>query len=142
MSTHALRAALGLNLGCALLALASCRAANALEVNAEGAAELIRTNPDNLDLVLLDVRTPAEFAAGHLEGALNIDFRAAGFSDRIAALDRSRTYLVYCRTGNRSGRALPLFDRLGFEAVVHMSNGITAWQRHGLPVTQQAGRVP
>ena len=142
MSTNVLKAAAGMTLGIALLAPASCRAAGTLEVSAERAAEMIRANRGDPDFVVLDVRTPAEFAAGHIEGALNIDYRASDFAERIAALDRSKTYLMYCRTGNRSGRALPLFDRLGFEAVVHMSDGITAWQRHGLPVTQQAGRVP
>jgi rhodanese-related sulfurtransferase len=54
---------------------------------------------------VIDVRTPDEFAAGHVEGAELIDIRDAGFADRIAALDPATTYVVYCRSGNRSATA-------------------------------------
>ena len=57
---------------------------------------------------LLDVRTPEEFAAGHLAGAENIDFYAADFADQIDALDQGEQYVVYCRSGNRSGQATAL----------------------------------
>ncbi len=124
----------------ATLTPASCRAADALEVGAERAAELIRANRGNTGFVLLDIRTPAEFAAGHIDGAVNIDYRASDFAQQIATLDRSKTYLVYCRTGNRSGKALPLFDRLGFNSVIHLTDGIVAWQRTGLPVTPAGAR--
>jgi len=128
-----------LALGAAALGASSCRAANALEVDPARAAELIRDHRADPDFVLLDLRTPPEFAAGHLEGAVNIDYYGAEFAARIGALDRSKTYLVYCRTGNRSGKALPLFDRLGFTSVVHLTAGIVAWQRQGLPVAPAAG---
>jgi len=127
-----------LTLGAAALGASSCRAAHALEVDPARAAELIRDHRADPGFVLLDLRTPPEFAAGHLEGAVNIDYYAPDFGARIAALDRSKTYLVYCRTGNRSGKALPLFDRLGFTSVVHLTDGIVAWQRDGLPVTPAA----
>ena len=128
-----------LTLGAAALGAGSCRAAHALEVDPARAAELIRDHRADPDFVLLDLRTPPEFAAGHLEGAVNIDYYGAEFAARIGALDRSKTYLVYCRTGNRSGKALPLFDRLGFGSVIHLTHGIVAWQRQGLPLTPAAG---
>jgi len=54
---------------------------------------------------VIDVRTPEEFAAGHVEGAELIDIKDAGFAERIAALDPATTYVVYCRSGNRSATA-------------------------------------
>jgi rhodanese-related sulfurtransferase len=54
---------------------------------------------------VIDVRTPDEFAAGHVEGAELIDIKDAGFADRISALDPATTYVVYCRSGNRSATA-------------------------------------
>lgn len=86
-------------------------------------------------LVVLDVRTPEEFAAGHLSGAMMIDFRASGFPERIRALDRGRQYVVYCRTGHRSGETRALMKELGFTEVYDIEGGITAWKDAGLPVT-------
>jgi phage shock protein E len=70
--------------------------------------------------VLLDVRTPAEFAAGHLKGARNIDFKAAGFSFEIAKLDKDKTYLLYCASGNRSGQTTILMEETGFKKVINV----------------------
>lgn len=84
--------------------------------------------------VVLDIRTPEEFADGRVEGALNIDFYAADFADRIAALDRNATYVVYCRSDSRSGQAMDLFRDLGFAAVHEIDGGILSWIQAGLPV--------
>ncbi len=75
--------------------------------------------------VLLDVRTPAEFAGGHLEGARNVDFLASGFADAVAPLDRDATYYLYCRSGNRSGQAAQRMKAMGF-ADVHNIGGFDA----------------
>ena len=64
--------------------------------------------------VIIDVRTPAEFASGHLEGALNIDVQSADFDARISELDPDGAYFVYCRSGNRSGQAIDRMTGLGF----------------------------
>lgn len=85
--------------------------------------------------VLVDVRTPEEFTAGHLAGALNIDLQAATFERDVSALDRSATYLVYCRSGNRSATATALMGQLGFDEVYELQDGIVAWQAAGFPVT-------
>lgn len=69
--------------------------------------------------IVLDVRTPDEFAAGHLKGAQNIDFRAAGFNDRISKLDKSKTYILYCASGNRSGQTTVLMEETGFKKVIN-----------------------
>jgi phage shock protein E len=85
-------------------------------------------------VTLLDVRTPEEFAAGHIAGAQNIDFYAADFADRIAALDSSTAYVVYCHSGNRSGQATAMMARDGFTDVTDVDGGIAAWEGAGLPV--------
>lgn len=98
------------------------------------AQELIEKNRGNAGFVVLDVRTPAEFAAGHIPGAVNVDFRSPDFQARAGKLDKGKSYLVYCRTGHRSGLALPILQRLDFTSLYHLEGGITAWQREGLPV--------
>jgi phage shock protein E len=98
------------------------------------AAAAIAADPP-ADLVLLDVRTPEEFAEGHLEGAVLIDFYDADFADQLAALDRDVPYLVYCRSGNRSGQAMSVMEDLGFTSAVDVDGGIVAWSAAGLPVT-------
>lgn len=85
--------------------------------------------------VLIDVRTRDEFTAGHLRGARNIDFRAADFDARLAALDKAATYAVYCHSGNRSGQALQRMATVGFTQVADLSGGVTAWISAGRPVT-------
>jgi rhodanese-related sulfurtransferase len=85
--------------------------------------------------VVLDVRTPEEFATGHLAGARNVDFRAADFTTRIAALDRATTYAVYCHSGNRSGQALQAMTGTGFTHLADLTGGITAWSAAGKPLT-------
>lgn len=69
--------------------------------------------------VVIDVRTPVEFAAGHLEGALNIDVQSADFDERVMLLDPEGSYFVYCRTGNRSGQAIERMQDLGFGSMVN-----------------------
>jgi rhodanese-related sulfurtransferase len=85
-------------------------------------------------VTVIDVRTPEEFAAGHLAGATMVDFYAADFADQIGALDRSQPYLVYCRSGNRSGQATALMAELGFEHVADLDGGVVAWSGAGLPL--------
>ena len=98
------------------------------------AAAAITDNPPD-ELVVLDVRTPEEFAEGHLEGAVLVDFYAADFAEQLAALDTDVPYLVYCRSGNRSGQALGVMEQLGFTSAADVDGGIVAWAGAGLPVT-------
>lgn len=66
---------------------------------------------------VVDVRTPAEYAAGHLDGAVNLDVSAAGFETELEALDPTADYVIYCRSGNRSSRAVALMEQAGFTSV-------------------------
>ncbi len=81
---------------------------------------------DNTPHVLLDVRTPAEFAEGHIPGAVNIPVDALQ--------SRDVPVVVYCRSGNRSATASQILDRAGYETVYDLG-GIIAWSAQGLPVT-------
>jgi phage shock protein E len=111
----------------------SCAAAgeiNITHVNAEQAQKLIADKK----VVVLDIRTPEEFAAGHIGGATNINFRAADFEKALAALDKDQTYVLHCASGNRSTQSLPAFSKLGFKSVCHLDGGIRAWQKAKLPV--------
>lgn len=81
--------------------------------------------------VLVDVRTPAEFAAGHLPNATLIDFESPDFATKIAALDKTKTYALYCRSSNRSGQAMALMQQAGFTSVYHLGGGINAWTAAG-----------
>lgn len=75
-------------------------------------------------VVVLDVRTPAEFAEGHVDGAVNIDVEDAGFSDAIAGLDKATTYAVYCHSGRRSGIATSTMADSGFTSLYNLVGGI------------------
>jgi rhodanese-related sulfurtransferase len=97
---------------------------------------LILKNKGNRDFVVLDVRTPGEFAKGHLDGAVLVDYRSAGFREEMAGFDRTKTYLVYCRTGHRSTRALGIMSELGFRSYYHLEGGITRWAEEGLPTVR------
>ena len=88
------------------------------------------------DLMILDIRTPEEFVAGHIAGAINIDYYAADFEDRLGELDLTVPYVMYCNSGNRSSNALPLMDSIGFEEVYELDGGIQAWFSAGNAIEQ------
>ena len=84
------------------------------------------------DYVVLDVRTPEEYASGRLaQDAVNVNFYDADFRDQIKSLSRDAKYLVYCRSGNRSGETLKIMKELGFAHVEDLDGGINAWQQAG-----------
>jgi rhodanese-related sulfurtransferase len=89
------------------------------------------TTSEALHLVILDVRTAQEYSSGHLNGAINVDFRSPSFREQIEGMDRNYAYLVYCRTGRRSAQALMLMQSLGFRELYHLTQGIEQWQKEG-----------
>lgn len=78
-------------------------------------------------VTIVDVRTPEEFAGGHLPGAVNINLQDAGFAEAIGALDPEQDYAVYCRSGNRSRGAIEVMTDAGIESTVGLEGGIGAW---------------
>jgi rhodanese-related sulfurtransferase len=85
-------------------------------------------------VVILDVRTPAEFAEGYIEGAGLIDFQSGNFENEIALLDKDVTYAVYCRSGKRSGQAVKIMHDAGFHNVYNLEGGVIDWANHGMPL--------
>jgi rhodanese-related sulfurtransferase len=101
------------------------------------------TNMDVLDfskkitesgVVILDVRTPGEFAEGYIEGARMIDFQGGSFETEITSLDKNATYAVYCRSGNRSGQAVKIMQDAGFLNLFNLEGGVIDWANQGMPL--------
>ncbi|MDE6022613.1 MAG: rhodanese-like domain-containing protein [Muribaculaceae bacterium] len=116
-------AMLGLNNGCV-----SAQNNNYADVDVVGFAKLLQS--DNVQL--LDVRTPEEFAEGHIKGAMNIDIYNKDFIDVAEkTLDKTKPVAVYCRSGRRSADAAGLLSEKGYK-VTNLEGGILAWDKaHG-----------
>ncbi len=89
------------------------------------------TKISDSSVVLMDVRTPGEFASGHIAGATNLDFESGVFDQEIQKLDKSKVYAVYCRSGNRSGQATAIMAKDGFKAIFNLDGGIINWSTSG-----------
>ena len=84
--------------------------------------------------VVLDVRTEREFKAGHIPGAVNIDINAPDFDQKVAQLDKNKTYLVHCAAGGRSARACKKLEGVGFKELYDLAPGFRGWEKAGKPV--------
>ena len=117
----------------ALILLAGCSStgsATTVNLNVSEFSQKI-TEPD---VIILDVRTPEEFASGHIEGALNIDFNSGDFANEITRLNPSENYAIYCRSGSRSGQAASIMHKAGFHEVSNLNGGVIDWTNAGLPL--------
>lgn len=102
--------------------------------------QLLKSELENIDpeychrlrqqenVILMDVRTEAEFNSGSLGDAVNFDYLAHGFLDKLEELNRDRTYLIFCRTGRRSLRTGILMKNWGFEKIYNLDGGLVAWE--------------
>lgn len=127
----------------ALAPLAACSASHEDEpsditTNQSGTLDVyeFQTLVDSPGTVVIDVRTPQEYAEGHLANAINIDVSSDTFAQRIDELDRDVTYAIYCRSGNRSQDAVDRMKSAGFGSLAHLEGGIEAWADAGLPVVR------
>ena len=77
---------------------------------------------------VLDVRTEAEYKEGHLPGALLMDVNKPDFKEKVAQLDKSKTYLIYCKLGRRSEKALKILYNAGYKNTYHLKGGYLAWK--------------
>jgi len=84
--------------------------------------------------VLVDVRTPEEYAEEHLKGATLINFKDSAFAENVGKLDKEKPVYLYCHSGNRSAKARDLMISQGFKKVVHLEGGIEKWKSDGMPV--------
>jgi rhodanese-related sulfurtransferase len=83
------------------------------------------------DVQIVDVRTAAEFAAGHIEGAVNIDYNNDTFFRNMAKLDKNTPVYLYCKSGGRSAKAAAAFEEADFKKVVDLAGGVEAWTADG-----------
>ncbi len=127
--------------------LAGCSSSDSSPAPAPTAAATKPASPERVDVptwvnaaetpgtVIIDVRTPEEFNAGHVEGALNIPVEFPDFAAQIAQLDPGATYAVYCRTGNRSAAATAQMAGLGYVHIYDLNGGFSDLQGTSLPTT-------
>jgi rhodanese-related sulfurtransferase len=137
----------------ATIGLAGCSSDSAADATGAssqvpGATVTVPDSPERVDAVrfaevvsapgaqIIDVRTPEEFAEGHLEGAVNMNVQGADFAAQISSLDPAGLYAVYCRSGNRSQAAVAAMADGGLSGIFELETGIVGWQEAGLPVVQ------
>lgn len=84
------------------------------------------------DTVILDVRTRAEQTGGVIDGQRNMNVSDKSFKQNVNKLDKSKTYLVYCRGGFRSAKACKIMGKLGFEHLYNLKGGYQAWEREDI----------
>lgn len=94
------------------------------KISAIKAKDLIAQSGDSLKII--DIRTSQEYLLGNIEKSINIDFYG-DFEEEISKLDKNGKYLVYCKSGNRSGQALKIFEKLGYEEVYELEDGYNSW---------------
>lgn len=102
----------------------------AKHVKADEAAKIVAEGKT----VIVDVRTADEFKDGHIKGAKNIDIMSSDFEAQLTKLDKTQPTLVHCQAGGRSMRALKVFEKLGFEHLIHLDEGFGGWEGTGKPV--------
>ena len=113
-----------------ILGFMGCTAQNGSSIDSKEAYGLIKADSN---IAILDVRTAKEFADGHVAGAVNIDVNQTDFAQKIDELDRSKTYIVYCRLGIRSRKAVGIMSAKGFKNLYNVSDGFAGWSKNGLP---------
>ena len=90
-------------------------------------AEAFAREINNPEVQLVDVRTPEEYAEGHIPGAVNMNVNDASFDKQIASLDKNRPVALYCRSGRRSKIAATRIAKAGYK-VVELNGGILSWK--------------
>ena len=97
---------------------------NLVDLNSEEFSNKLK---EDGNAVLLDIRTPSEYNQGHIPNALLMNIYDPSFADDIQQLDKSKSYYLYCRSGNRSYHAGTLMMQFGFKKVYNLSSGILDW---------------
>lgn len=118
---------------CCMLVSCSCSLADApVKIPPKEAAEWLAGTPD---VQVLDVRSPEEFAGGHLSKAILISWAEPGFEERAKKqLDPKKPVLIYCRSGRRSAAAISALAKHGFVGIRELDGGIVAWDKAGQPL--------
>lgn len=92
-------------------------------------AELIKMLINNDDVMLIDVRTPEEIAEGKINGAIEINYHDKNFESLISQLDRDQHYVVYCKSGGRSGKTVEHMNKVGFKQCTNLIGGYSNWKK-------------
>ena len=106
------------------------------DINAQETNNLIQNNKDNENLIVIDVRASSEYSSGYIESSINLDYNSLDFKNNLNKFDKNKAYIVYCRSGSRSNKALSTMKELGFNEVYNLLGGITEWSAQGLPVVK------
>ncbi|MDN3665938.1 rhodanese-like domain-containing protein [Algibacter miyuki] len=114
---------------CALMF--SCNAQNNEHIIEVSPEELQQVLKQEKDIRIIDVRTPEEFEAGHIEGAENINFFDSDFETRVGLIDNRKSLVIYCKSGRRSGKSQEVFTKLGFNKIYNLEGGILGWKSEG-----------
>lgn len=114
--------------------LFSCQSSTEIEsVSPTAFSKIITADPA---MVRLDVRTPEEYADGHITGSINVDVRSADFTQRVLQqVPKEKTIALYCRSGRRSKMAANLLVKQGYK-IVELESGILGWMSQQLPLTK------
>lgn len=118
----------------AALGLCSAVAANAGDFTSLSVTEFASAIKND-SVVVVDVRTPAEYKSGYIEKAMNIDVKGADFQAEAAKLDKNKKIAVYCRSGKRSKMAANMMADMGYK-VIELNSGIMGWQNAEMPVVK------
>lgn len=87
-------------------------------------------------VIIIDVRTPEEFASGHIEDAVNINIFDENFKKELEAIDKDKAVSVYCKVGGRSAKAAAIMKEIGFNEVYDLQGGIKNWEKEGLEIVK------
>ena len=88
------------------------------------------------DVVIIDTRTPQEYAEGHIAGAVNIDWKAGNFAEEVAVYDKNQTIAVYCIHARRSKLAAECLQELGYKHIIELAEGLEVWINAGKPIVK------
>lgn len=117
-------------------------AAGVTDLTPAQAYDLIQQHQDDMDFLIIDVRTPEEYAGGHIEGAINIcSTCTTAFVEALAPLDTSATYFVYCGSGFRSASAVAIMEEAGFTTIYNLVDGLHQWTAEGYPIVATSSDV-
>ncbi len=109
---------------------------NFKDISVAEAVELCEKNKSSDKFMIIDVRSPAEFSGGHIDGAVNINFFSPSFRTNIDKVDKEKKIFIYCLSGGRSSSAMSVMDRLGFKEVYNLSGGISDWSSKGCKIVK------
>jgi rhodanese-related sulfurtransferase len=110
------------------------RRTNKNDIKSHDAHQLIIKTLSNVNFVILDVKSPEEYSEAHIDKAENIDYNSSSFKAEVEKMDKNKKYLVYCRSGHRSSKAVKIMIKLGFTDLHSLNGGIRKWKKESFPL--------